>query len=119
MPSLVGSEMCIRDVAGVYRTMDPEILKNVRCDKDKAGMRDFTADIIKHVDIGIPLVWSVMLGIVPENPKLPQAFGGHMRIILGYNKDKNDIVYSDSWGAEHEKKLMSMEDAWTITTGLY
>jgi hypothetical protein len=77
------------------------------------------SNITRHVDGGIPLAWSVTLGIVPEKPELPQTFGGHMRIILGYNKDKNEIIYSDSWGAGHERKTMSTDDAWTITTGLY
>ncbi|MCX6986481.1 MAG: hypothetical protein NT118_17305, partial [Lentisphaerae bacterium] len=61
---------------------------------------------------------SVILGIVKEKG-LPQAKGGHMRIISGYNKDKNEIIYSDSWGKDHENKKMPMDDAWTITTGLY
>lgn len=107
------------DVSDVYGQMDPDILKKVRCGKEKAGLRSFGSDIAEHVEEGIPLVWSVVLGIVPENPALPQASGGHMRIISGYNKGKNEIVYSDSWGQGHERKTMSVDDAWTITTGLY
>ena len=41
-----------------------------------------------------------------------------MRLIIGYNAKTNDIFYSDSWGAGHERKRMSAADAWTITTGL-
>ena len=45
-------------------------------------------------------------------------FGMHMRIITGYNTKTGEIIYSDSWGAEHEKKVMKPEDAWGITVNL-
>jgi hypothetical protein len=44
---------------------------------------------------------------------------GHMRIINGYNKKTNEIIYTDSWGAGHEKKSMSTEKAWTETLRLF
>ena len=66
----------------------------------------------------MPVVWSVMLGLVQENPPLPQAFGGHMRLIIGYNQRERTILYTDSWGANHERKSMKLEDAILITTGL-
>ncbi len=106
------------DVGGIYNDMDPELLKKARCEKDKSGFKNFQGDIMKHVDLGIPLIWSVILGVVKEKG-LPQVAGGHMRVISGYNKEKNEIIYSDSWGKEHENKKMPMDDAWTITTGLY
>jgi hypothetical protein len=106
------------DVSGIYNNMDYELLKKARCEKNKNGFKNFQSDIIKHVDQGIPLAWSVILGIVNEKG-LPQAGGGHMRIVSGYNKDKKEIEYSDSWGKGHEGKKMPMDDAWTITTGLY
>jgi uncharacterized protein YvpB len=106
------------DVGGIYNDMDPELLKKTKCEKDKSGFKNFQGDIMKHVDLGIPLIWSVILGVVKEKG-LPQVAGGHMRIISGYNKDKNEIIYSDSWGKDHENKKMPMDDAWTITTGLY
>ncbi len=106
------------DVAGIYHAMDPALLKETKCEKDKSSYKGFCSDVMKHVDLGVPLLWAVELGIVREEG-LPQAGGGHMRIIFGYNKDKNEILYSDSWGAGHERKTMAMDDAWTITTGLY
>ena len=106
------------DVSAVYDAMDDDVLKITR-NRDKIGSRKFFSDIIKHTDAGIPLAWSVVLGKVPENPPLPQASGGHMRIIFGYNKDTNEIVYSDSWSVQHERKTMNLDDAWAITTGLY
>ena len=66
----------------------------------------------------MPVIWSVMLGLVPEDPPLPQAFGGHMRLIIGYNAKDRTILYTDSWGARHERKTMGLEDAILVTTGL-
>ena len=108
------------DIGAIYDAMgsEPEILKEAKCEKNKSNYKGFQTDIIKHVDLGIPLIWGVNLGIVKE-PEIPQANGGHMRIIFGYNKEKNEILYTDSWGAGHERKVMPMDNAWTITTGLY
>ena len=58
-----------------------------------------------------------MLGKVPE-PNIPQNAGGHMRLIIGYNTQKQEILFSDSWGAGHELKRMAAADAWTVTTGV-
>ena len=41
-----------------------------------------------------------------------------MRLIIGYNTKTNELLFSDSWGAGHEKKRMPLDDAWSITTGL-
>jgi hypothetical protein len=41
-----------------------------------------------------------------------------MRLIIGYNPQTREILYSDSWGLGHEEKRMSLEDAYVITTGL-
>jgi hypothetical protein len=58
-----------------------------------------------------------MLGIVPEQ-NAPRTLGGHMRLIIGYNDQTGEILYTDSWGPGHELDRMSAGDAWTITTGL-
>ena len=61
----------------------------------------------------------------PVSPKLkvkaeiPQAKGGHMRLIIGYNNKTNEIIYSDSWGAKHAMKRMPSDNAFPMTTGLY
>ncbi len=39
----------------------------------------------------------------------------------GYNfskKGDEQIIFSDSWGAGHERKTMPLKDAWAITTGI-
>jgi hypothetical protein len=103
------------DVGAMYREMDTDVLREVR-NKNKADLHRFQRGVQAHIDQGIPLLWTVMLGKVPE-PGIPQNAGGHMRLIIGYNNSKDEILYSDSWGAGHELKRMKAEDAWTMTTG--
>lgn len=105
------------DVGAVYRQMQVEVLRDVRT-KNKSDVSRFQRAVQGSIDKGEPLLWSVILGFVPETPALPQASGGHMRLIIGYNNKTQQIMYTDSWGAGHELKRMSLEDAWTITTGL-
>jgi hypothetical protein len=107
------------DLQGVYRSMDLETLRRSRCEREQVAYKKFIADVVGSIDQGIPLAWSVMLGLVKEVPELPQASGGHMRIVFGYNKATKELLYTDSWGLGHERKTMSFDDAWTITTGLF
>lgn len=71
------------------------------------------------IDQGYPILWGVELGTVKENPPIPQLAGGHMRLIIGYNKTDGKVIYSDSWGAKHEFKYMLLKDAYLITKGIY
>lgn len=81
----------------------------------------FKSAIVKAINLEQPLLWSVMLGVIKEGTYLPQSTGGHLRLISGYNfKDPKNptIIYTDSWGASHERKVMSLKEAWAITTGV-
>ena len=91
----------------------PSSDKNARPDR-------FVKMIAEHVDKGEPLLWGLELGLHPEEPPLRiQGTGGHMRLILGYNTEKNQILFSDSWGAGHELKRMNLEHAIDSTFGIY
>lgn len=105
-------------ISEVYAKMNPEIFRELRL-KSANKVQKFMETVAESVDQGRPVAWSVMLGFVEETPKLPQGGGGHMRLIIGYNRDKKEILYSDSWGYGHELKRMTLDDAYTITTGLY
>ncbi len=87
-----------------------------REDRNKSDLARFQREVQTHIDAGIPLLWTVQLGLIPE-PGIPQSGGGHMRLIIGYNTKTQEILFSDSWGAGHELKRMPAADAWTITTG--
>jgi len=106
----------IIDVGYVYSRMDTDTLRETRArgaDRDR-----FLRQVHDHIDRGVPVIWSVQLGLVRE-PEIPQAAGGHMRLIIGYNDQTSELIFSDSWGAGHERKRMAAADAHTITTGLY
>ena len=104
--------------AAFYEVAEPEVLKEMKVNgSQKSRFTKFKADIQEQIRKGIPLMWGVLLGIYPE-PGIPQSAGGHMRLIVGFNEKKNEILYSDSWGAGHELKRMPLDWAWTITRSL-
>ncbi len=96
-----------RDVFLAARTANPSAVKK------------FQKDISTKIDRGIPLIWSVSLGFVPEKPAIPQARGGHMRLIIGYNKKTSEVIYTDTWGRGHEFKKMDAGSAYAISKGLF
>ena len=101
--------------AAADAAMDPEVLKYMKTEgSQRSKFTKFLKDVHDQVDKGIPLFWGVTLGTYPE-PEIPQANGGHMRLIIGYNDKKKEILYSDTWGAGHELKRMPAEWAWTIS----
>ena len=74
--------------------------------------------VARYVGDGIPLLWSLGLGKFPEQPPLTrQASGGHMRLIIGF--DKENLYFTDSWGAGHELGSMSIRNAFDATNGLF
>lgn len=102
----------------LWASFDIEALRNAKVPNQQAATQWFQQKIKPSIDAGIPVLWSVQLGLVPEVPALPQASGGHMRLITGYGPGGKTLVYSDSWGAGHERKTMPVEDAIAITLGL-
>ena len=103
----------------ILSQMNGEVLRDARTKFNPAYMTKFENDIRLHIDRGIPLLWSVYLGLLPEAKLSAQARGGHMRLIIGYNAKTKEIYYSDTWGLGHELKKMPLADAWTITDGLF
>lgn len=85
---------------------------------NKKYVKKWFAPIKKSIDAGIPVLWSVELGIFPEQGS-QQPNGGHMRLIVGYNEEEGTIYYSDSWGAGHEKKSMPADHAAAMTRYRY
>ena len=100
---------------GVLGLMDGEALQAAR--EKSTNYKRFKDEIIDHIDQGIPLLWSLMLGVYPEKG-IPQLAGGHLRLIIGYNEKTDEIIYSDSWGKGHELKRMPTPTAYGATTSL-
>lgn len=84
--------------------------KGTAFDRFKKHIRDY-------VDAGTPLLWALQVGVFPEKG-IPQGGGGHMRLIIGYNRKNDEIIYTDSWGPGHEFKRMSAANAFTTTMHL-
>ena len=98
--------------------LDPEVLREVNGTGQPFDR--FMRIVRENIDKGVPVMWGLQLGLFPENgQKARQAGGSHMRLIIGYNNEKNEIIFSDSWGAGHEKKRMAAPDASAATMGLY
>ena len=79
----------------------------------------FEKNITERIDESDPLFWTVRLGDVPEKGVKLGKHSSHMRLIIGYNEDRGEILYSDSWGEGHELKRMDGQDALSITRGMY
>jgi Peptidase_C39 like family len=98
--------------------LDPDVLREVN--GKGPNYEKFMKAVKENIDKGVPVMWALQLGLFPENgQKALQFGGGHMRLIIGYNATKNEIIFSDSWGAGHEKKRMAAPDASAATMGLY
>ena len=95
---------------------DGEVLKLARAGSQNQ-VDKWINSIRPYITAGIPVLWSVQLGIVPEPKRLSQTRGGHLRLIIGFDEEKKTVIFSDSWGAEHTEKEMPMADAIAITTG--
>ncbi len=101
-----------------YFEPDVDIYREARCRNNSS--EKFRKMVMDSTSRGVPLLWALRLGLYPENgEKAPQSGGGHMRTIIGFNQKKDEIIFSDSWGAGHEMKRIKTRDAWAATLGLY
>lgn len=115
----IGARTCPEDYFWVsFRGLDKDALREART--KGAGYERFLKHVKDFTGRGVPLLWGLELGIYPEaGEPTPQGFGGHMRLILGYNDKTSELIFSDSWGAGHELKRMNIKDAYVVTKGLY
>lgn len=100
-----------------FFSADAETLRAARA--DKAQLKKWMNEIRKTINRGVPVLWSVRLGIYPESVPIPQTRGGHMRLIVGYDDAEGKILFSDSWGAGHELKSVDQADACAMTFRCY
>ena len=100
-------------VSEMREAMDAKVIYRMR-QKD-GRMKKFLAGVRQQVNAGVPVFWGVTLGIFPERGVNPQSVGGHMRLVIGYNDKKHEVLYTDTWGEGHELKRMPEDWAFTIT----
>ncbi|MGI5869298.1 MAG: hypothetical protein ACOX9C_07640 [Kiritimatiellia bacterium] len=107
------------NLPAIWNAMDPEILLEARASQ-KQNLAQFEKDIRNYVGQGVPLLWSCLVGMYPEEPPLgAQGAFGHIRMIIGYNDRTDEILYSDTWGPNHALKRMPKLQAWAMTKGLF
>jgi hypothetical protein len=117
-PSLM--EEALDKVDHKYQTRLKRLITPMDRRKTTMDTRKFTDVVKESVDAGIPLLWALTLGRFQEEPPLSeQTMGGHMRMIIGYNEKDGALIFSDSWGAGHEKKRMKLHEGLAATHGLY
>ena len=117
--SLIDQQSSIASYPWVCRQMNGELLLEAKTKLNPAYMTTFQQNVRRYIELGIPLLWSVQLGLLPEEKLNPSARGGHMRLIVGFNDRTHEIYYSDTWGLGHELKKMPLANAWAITDGLF
>ncbi|MDD4622411.1 MAG: hypothetical protein PHG71_04150 [Kiritimatiellae bacterium] len=106
------------DMQAIWRAMDPAILLDAKS-AERQGMKQFVRNIKTYAEQGVPLLWSCLVGMYPEEPELGQpGVYGHVRLIIGYNEKSNELLYSDSWGPRHALKRLPLDQAWAMTKGL-
>ncbi len=98
--------------------LDPEVAKKFWTSQ-KADYGRFQKFLKTNILKGIPVIWSVNLGVFPEEGRAQQTKGGHMRLIIGLSERRDRIYFSDTWGAGHERKSMPIDEAWTITQSYF
>ena len=96
---------------------------------ERAHKASFAKLIQENIDQGLPLLWCVQLavgetGVSPgAGPAAPIINSGprvgHMRLITGYNPKTGGVIYTDSWGAGHERKVMTRSEAEAMTTAVF
>ncbi|MDP0491355.1 MAG: C39 family peptidase [Verrucomicrobiota bacterium JB023] len=100
----------------IWSRIDPVLFRTMKAEQN--GFSTFNRKIQEYIDQGVPINWTLTLGLFKEGD-LPQSYGGHMRLIIGYNKATGEIIYTDSWGEGHERKKMRADEAYCMTMGLY
>ena len=83
-------------------------------DYDVEGFSVFKEGVVSNVQQGRPLLWSVE-HLFPWDRSDGSQGGGHMRLIVGVNQSRDEILYSDSWGVGNEFKRVGFADAWRET----
>ena len=108
------------DFGRLYWNMNLAVLRTAKL-KHTTEYARFKSDVTKQIEGGVPLIWHVMMGKVPE-PGLGVTGNSCLvmpRLIIGYNNKTGELLLSDSFGVGREVSRLKWEDAWTIGLSLY
>ena len=115
----------LEDRKGFWEDREYPVQRNVMLTDDKKCAA-FEENVIGRIDESDPIFWRVTTGDISEqrvdtseNMVRYYERDSHMRLIVGYNEVRGEVIYSDSWGEGHAHKRMDAQDALSITTGMY
>lgn len=103
------------DLGRLFGRADPELLREASAPL-RAG---FVREVRREIAAWHPLLWGVVLGVVPEPGVADGSRAGHLRLIVGYENGGETILYSDPWAPDCPVKRMSAADACAITQSLH
>lgn len=122
---------------GTYSDQMLEATKNLvsangRELKTLAGKPDIQI-VAKQIDQGLPIMWHLIStpefrkaihentarrkGEKPKKKKYGKGSGGHVCLIIGYNKKTGEIATSDSWGPRFAERWVKVSDAQKVSRG--
>ena len=115
----------LEDRRGFWEDREYPVQRNVML-TDNKKCAAFEENVIGRIDESDPIFWRVTTGDISEqrvdtseNMVRYYERESHMRLIVGYNEARGEVIYSDSWGEGHAHKRMDAQDALSITTGMY
>lgn len=103
------------DLGRLFGHADPELLREAAAPRLPA----FEENVVRETAAGRPLLWGVVLGVVPEPNVEERSRAGHLRLLVGYEDGGSTVLYSDPWGPDCPVKRMSSADACAITQSLH
>lgn len=103
------------DLGRLFGRADPALLREAAAPRLPA----FRANVRREIAAWRPLLWGVVLGVVPEPNVEGGSRAGHLRLIVGYEDGGDTILYSDPWAPDCPVKRMPAADACAITQSLH
>jgi len=105
-------------------------------------------ELQKHIDKGVPVIWTLfstddfnkvanertkarkdvtnwaewktkITGEAASSPLRKDKESGHVVLIIGYNKDTNEIAFSDSWGERYKERWITLPEAEMVSQGFF
>ncbi|MBL9131379.1 MAG: C39 family peptidase [Verrucomicrobiaceae bacterium] len=105
-------------------------------------------ELQKHIDKGVPVIWTLystddfnktandrtkarkdvtnwaewktkVAGEAASSPLRKDRESGHVVLIIGYNKDTNEIAFSDSWGERYKERWITLPEAEMVSQGFF
>ncbi len=103
------------DLGKLFGRADPALLREAAAPRLPA----FRRSVVREIAAWRPLLWGVVLGVVPEPNVEDGSRTGHLRLIVGYEDGGDTVLYSDPWAPDCPVKRMSAADACAITHSLH